>query len=85
MPASRRHQLLNMTPRGGPVGLLLHPTGTLSVPRFSRWFFVKEAAALRRDLLSIADDRLVRVIPGHGAVVAADAAARLREAAARLG
>ena len=64
---------------------MLHPTGTLSVPRAMKLLFTGDRKALRADLERIAaEPGLVRVIPGHGAVVFADSAPRLREAAARL-
>lgn len=77
--------LLNLPPMGGLFGFLLHPTGVLSVPRPTAWWFAKDRPALAADLRRIAEeDGLARVIPGHGAVVGADAAARLRDAADRL-
>lgn len=77
--------VLNLTARGGFFGWLLAPTGTVAVPRATRWFFAKNLKELRADLLRVAQtDGLTRVIPGHGAVVSADAATRLREAAERL-
>jgi hypothetical protein len=63
----------------------LHPTGTLSVPRPTSVLFAKNRKALRADLERIAsEDGLVRVIPGHGDVVADAAPRRLRDAASRL-
>jgi hypothetical protein len=77
--------VLNIPKTSGILGMFLHPTGTLSVPRVTAWLFAKDRKALRADLEKIAaEDGLVRVIPGHGDVVASDAAKRLREAAARL-
>jgi hypothetical protein len=77
--------VLNISKRGGPIGFLLHPTGTLSVPRFATWFWAKDKPGLRDDLLSVADlPQLCRVIPGHGQIVAERAPERLREAAQRL-
>jgi hypothetical protein len=77
--------VLNLTARGGFFGFLLAPTGTVSVPRATRWFFAKNLKELQADLLRVAQsDGLTRVIPGHGAVVTSDAATRLREAAERL-
>jgi hypothetical protein len=77
--------LLNLPKLSGLLGTMLHPTGTLSVPRPTSLLFAKDRKALRTDLEHIAsDERLVRVIPGHGAVVASDAPRRLRDAAARL-
>lgn len=77
--------LLNLPKLGGVMGMFLHPTGVLSVPRMTTLVFAKDTSALRSDLERIAaTDRLVRVIPGHGRVVSANAPAQLREAAARL-
>ncbi len=75
--------LLNLPKTGGLLGMMLHPTGTLSVPRPTSLLFAKDKKALRADLERIAAD-VTRVVPGHGAVVTEDAAGRLREAAARL-
>jgi hypothetical protein len=47
------------------------------VPRFTRWVFAK-------DLHALAARGPVRLIPGHGRVVADGAAAALEAAAARL-
>jgi glyoxylase-like metal-dependent hydrolase (beta-lactamase superfamily II) len=78
--------LMNLPRLTGLLGLVLHPTGTLSVPRPTSLWFAKDRPALRASLQRVADeDGLVRVIPGHGEVVASGAAGRLREAAARLG
>jgi hypothetical protein len=77
--------VLNLPKLSGLIGMMLHPTGTLSVPRPTSLLFAKDRKALRADLEKIAaEDGLVRVIPGHGAVVESGAASRLREAAARL-
>lgn len=77
--------VLNLPRMGGPIGFLLHPTGTLSVPRATRWFFSKDSKQLKADLTNIAETpSLVRVIPGHGDVVTEQAADRLRNAAERL-
>jgi len=77
--------LLNLPKLSGLLGMFLHPTGMLSVPRPTAWWFAKNVDALRKDLLRLSeDDRLARVIPGHGAVVGIEASARLREAAERL-
>lgn len=75
--------LLNLPKTSGLLGMMMHPTGTLSVPRPTSMLFAKDKKALRADLESIAAD-LARVVPGHGAVVEDEASSRLREAAARL-
>jgi hypothetical protein len=77
--------LLNLPKLSGLLGAVLHPTGTLSVPRPTSLLFAKDKKALRTDLEHIAaEEGLVRVIPGHGRVVTTDVDASLREAAARL-
>ncbi len=77
--------LLNLPKLGFFLEAFLSPTGTLSVPRMTRVWFAKNLAELRADLERLAHrDGLVRIIPGHGAIVATDAAARLAEAAGRL-
>jgi hypothetical protein len=77
--------LLNLPKLSGPRGWLLEPTGVLSVPRPTRWLFMRDKVALRQDFLRIANENgLVRVIPGHGAIVANEAAERLRESASML-
>ena len=75
--------LLNLPKTGGLLGIMLHPTGTLSVPRPTTLLFAKDKKALRADLEQIAAE-VTRVVPGHGAVVDQNAPERLREAAARL-
>ena len=77
--------VLNLPKMRGLMGWLIDPTGMLSVPRPTRWLFMRDKEALREDLLRIAsEDGMKRVIPGHGAIVATDAGARLRESAERL-
>jgi hypothetical protein len=77
--------LLNLPKMSGPLGMMLDPTGMLAVPRPTRWLFMRDKNALRQDLLRISsEDGLTRVIPGHGALVAREAAERLRESAERL-
>jgi hypothetical protein len=77
--------LLNVPKLSGVLGIFLHPTGTLSVPRPTSLWFAKDRKALRADLERVAAETpLARVIPGHGAVVDTDVSSRLREAAARL-
>jgi hypothetical protein len=77
--------LLNLRKLSGLMGVLMYPTGMLSVPRPTSLLFAKDKKALRSSLEKVAaQDRLVRVIPGHGQIVASDAARQLHEAAARL-
>jgi hypothetical protein len=70
--------ILNVPKRGGLVGLFLAPTGQVSVPRFSRMFFVKDKKAFRGDLEALAARSPRRLLFGHGAPVASDAAGALR-------
>jgi hypothetical protein len=75
----------NLPKLSGLLGWLLHPTGVLAVPRPTRVLFARPRSALRRDLLrTAAEDGLVRVIPGHGAVVRDHAKEQLRATAERL-
>jgi len=77
--------VLNVPKMGGALGFFLHPTGTLSVPRVTRWLFAKDRNQLRNDLLAIAQiPNLARVIPGHGNIVSEKSSSDLRLAAERL-
>jgi hypothetical protein len=63
----------------------LAPVNRPSVPRFAKWFFMKNKAALKADLEKMAAaDGLRRIIPGHGAMVASDAATILSGAAREI-
>jgi hypothetical protein len=70
-----------MEPVGGLKALFLAPTGRPAVPRFARWFFVKDKAAFVAHLRRIADGGLRRVIVGHGASVEGDAGQALNAVA----
>ncbi len=77
--------LLNLEPGSGVVGFFMAPTGTLGVPRFTRWFLAKSSAELKAHLHELSSaPGLAHVVPGHGKVIASDAAAALQQAAARL-
>ena len=77
--------LLNIAPRGGPIGFMMAPTGTLAVPRFTRWMMLKSAVELKQHLSELASSPLLtHLVPGHGAVIQSEAAAELRAAAERL-
>jgi hypothetical protein len=77
--------LLNMPATGGVAGFFMAPTGTVSVPRFMRWMMMKNGAELKAHLQELAaSPSLSHVVPGHGDVIAANAAAILGEALARL-
>ena len=78
--------LLNVPLRTGWKGALLHPSGTLSVPRFASWMLINDKMLLRADLEGLAGTEGVTcVVPGHGEAITTDTRARLCEAAARLG
>jgi hypothetical protein len=70
--------ILNVPKRGGVVGFFLAPTGQVSVPRFSRLFFVKDKKAFRADLEALVARKPRRVLVGHGAPIDSDAAGALR-------
>lgn len=77
--------LLNLEPTGGVGGFFMGPTGTLSVPRFTRWMMLKDSGALKDHLNELASTAgLSHLVPGHGAVIAQDAATQMQQAAARL-
>ena len=77
--------LLNLEPGSGVVGFLMAPTGTLGVPRFTRWFLAKSSAELKEHLHELAGaPGLAHLVPGHGKVISSDAASALQQAAARL-
>jgi hypothetical protein len=77
--------LLNMPKLGQMMELFMSPSGTLSVPRFSRWMLMSSGPELKGHLEELAGSpSLTHVLPGHGDVIAGDAASRLSQAAARL-
>jgi hypothetical protein len=77
--------LLNLEPGSGVAGFFMAPTGTLSVPRFTRWMMLKDGGELKAHLHELASSPgLSHVVPGHGAVLAANTATAMNEAAARL-
>jgi len=77
--------VLNMPPASGVMGFMLAPSGSLSVPRVSRWMIVADGGKFRSHLEQLADDpSLTRIVVGHGATITDDATSHLRQAAARL-
>ncbi len=77
--------VLNMAPTGGLSGFAMAPTGVLSIPRFMRWMMMKDGAALKSHLAELAaSPGLSHVVPGHGDVIATDAAGALSSALGRL-
>jgi hypothetical protein len=76
--------VMNMPRLGGPAGFFLAPTGRLAVPRFARWVWLKDKRAFKAHLARLAGDDVARLIPGHGAIVAEQAAEALRAVAAAV-
>jgi hypothetical protein len=77
--------LLNVPTEGGIKGYLLAPTGTLGVPRFTRWFMMKSGPELKGHLQElVSSPGLSHLVPGHGAVISGTAKDALGEALARL-
>jgi hypothetical protein len=77
--------LLNMPQQGGLGGFFMGPTGTLSVPRFTRWMLMANGAELKAHLGELAaSPSLSLVVPGHGALIEVDPAQALNQALARL-
>lgn len=77
--------LLNMPKKGGTAELFMGPTGTLSIPRFTRWVMMKSGGELKQHLQELAaSPGLQHLVPGHGAVIGKNASGALSEAAGRL-
>jgi hypothetical protein len=77
--------LLNLPKLGGMMGLMLGPTGVVSVPRAMRWMLVKDTQALKQHLIEVAQTPgLGRILVGHGQTIEGSAAEALQGAAARL-
>jgi hypothetical protein len=77
--------LLNLAPGKGLAGFFMAPTGTLSVPRFTRWMLTQSGAELKEHLLELSRlPELTHLVPGHGEVLSGGVAASLTRAAERL-
>jgi len=77
--------LLNLPKGRGVMDWFMAPTGTLGVPRFTRWMLTKNAREMKEHLLELAKTpELTHLVPGHGAVVHDNASGALTEAANRL-
>ena len=77
--------IFNIGKRRGPVGFFLGPTGKVAIPRFARWYFIKDKRAFGAALEAMAaTPGLRRVLVGHGRPIAEDPAAALRAAAAQI-
>jgi hypothetical protein len=77
--------LLNVAKGKGFMNWMMEPTGTVAVPRFTRWMLAKSTAQMKEHLLELAKTPgLQHVVPGHGPVVQQGAADALATAAGRL-
>ena len=72
--------LVNIEKQKAPMEWFLGPTGQVAIPRFARWLWARDKAALKADLQRIADAGPVRLIPGHGVDLVGDVATQLRPA-----
>jgi hypothetical protein len=71
----------NVPKLGPPIGVILHPTGRVSVPRAMRWLAIKDKSAFRTHMERLADEPgLRRVIVGHGKWLEAEPRRELRAA-----
>jgi hypothetical protein len=73
--------ITNVAKAKPPIEWFVGPTGQVSIPRFARWLWNNDKRALRADLERIAAEA-ARVVPGHGADLTEDVAARMGEAIA---
>jgi hypothetical protein len=76
--------LLNLPRLSGVAGFFLAPTGRPSVPRFSKWWLIKDKGAFVRHVNSWAKPDLVRVIVGHGKMLSDRPAEALKAVTAAL-
>lgn len=80
--------VFNVEHQSGFQGLVLRAMGSSGGPkvtRLARMFLIKDKAAVRADLVRLADTPdLVRIVPGHGDVITRDPAAILRRIAQGL-
>jgi hypothetical protein len=77
--------ICNFPKIGGPVGMMMGPTGQVSAPRAMRWFLLKDKRAFGQALGQLAaTPRLERVCFGHGHPVTDGAASSLSAVAASL-
>lgn len=72
--------LMNMPKVSYPMEAFIGPSGRTAIPRFARWFWVKDKAALRADLSALVARGPTRLVPGHGRDVLEDVGEKLREA-----
>jgi hypothetical protein len=68
-----------------PIEWFVGPTGQVSIPRFTRWLWMKDKPGFKAELQRLLDEGPSRVIPGHGDdLVGADVPARMAEALALI-
>lgn len=72
--------LMNVPKLGFPMELFIGPSGRPAIPRFARWFWLKDKAALKADLEALVARDPKRLVPGHGKDVTADVAEALKQA-----
>lgn len=78
--------ILNMKPVKGFMGMLLAPTGRVSVPRVSRMMIVKDKRAFSKQIADLAGTPgLRRLMFAHGKPVDTDPAGELRGVVTQLG
>jgi hypothetical protein len=64
-----------------PIEWFVGPTGQVSIPRFTRWFWMKDKKGFKTELQRMVDAAPARIVPGHGAdLVGADVPGRMAEA-----
>ncbi len=66
------------------VDAVFGPTGQVAIPRMMRWWWMKDARAVKSTYERIASEKPSRAIPGHGADLVGDVAAQLAPAMALL-
>jgi hypothetical protein len=78
--------IMNSRPGGGFAGFVFNVLGvTGPEPRMYRLRAVSDTAALKHDLLRLAETQgLVRIVPSHGEIVERDAAGAIRRAVERV-
>jgi hypothetical protein len=77
--------VMNMPALKGIVGFFLAPTGRPGIPRFARWFMVKDKESFRGTLGQLASiPDLKRIIVSHGAMMAEAPGDKLRAAVGEM-
>ena len=74
--------ITNVAKAKPPIDWFVGPTGQVSIPRFARWLWNNDKAALRSAMQAMVNDGATRVIPGHGDDIVDSSAATLAD---RLG